>query len=189
MGKFFEALTDKHIDFIEQQKIYFVGTAAETGSVNISPKGCDSLRVLGPNQIAWLNLTGSGNESAAHILKIRRMTIMFCAFEGAPLILRTYGEARMLHPGDAEWPEYIALFPEYVGARQIFIQDIERVQTSCGMSVPYYDFVSDRHQLDDWADKHGQDGIKRYWRKKNQSSIDGFPTEIVQRAALVEDED
>ncbi len=117
MGKQFSSLSDQHIEFIAQQKIYFVGTAAESGRVNISPKGGDSLRVISPTQIAWLNLTGSGNESAAHVLRNTRMTVMFCAFDGAPLILRAYGEAKVLHTKDSEWPQYVGLFPASVASR------------------------------------------------------------------------
>ncbi|SMF65861.1 Pyridoxamine 5'-phosphate oxidase [Alteromonadaceae bacterium Bs31] len=184
MGKQFAALSDKHIDFIAQQKMYFVGTASENGSVNLSPKGGDSLRVVSPSKIAWLNLTGSGNESAAHVLKNSRMTIMFCAFEGAPLILRAYGEAKVLHRKDQEWQAYAALFPESVAARQIFILHVTRVQSSCGMSVPYYKYESDRQDLAKWSERQGTEGIENYWLRKNQKSIDGFNTEIAQRSGL-----
>lgn len=108
MGAQFQTLSDKHIAFIRAQKIYFVASAADSGTVNLSPKGGDSLRVISPTQIAWLNLTGSGNETAAHVLKNNRMTLMFCAFEGAPLILRTYGHAEVLHRTSPEWSEYSA---------------------------------------------------------------------------------
>ena len=184
MGKQFAALNDKLIEFIEKQKIYFVATAADTGNVNLSPKGGDSLRVINENKIVWLNLTGSGNESAAHILKNPRMTIMFCAFEGAPMILRTYGTAKVYHQTDSEYQDYIQLFPEYTGTRQIFELNIDLVQTSCGMSVPYFDYQSDRQDLNNWADKNGKAGIEAYWLKKNQQSIDGFSTEIADRTGL-----
>ncbi|WP_333004983.1 pyridoxamine 5'-phosphate oxidase family protein [Vibrio coralliilyticus] len=186
MGKQFSELSDKHIAFIEQQKLYFVGTAADSGSVNLSPKGGDSLRVISPTQIAWLNLTGSGNESAAHVLNNQRMTLMFCAFEGAPLILRAYGQASVLHNKDAEWKKYVSLFPESVAARQIFILDINMVQSSCGMSVPYFTYVGDREDLAKWSEKQGTEGIEKYWLKKNQKSIDGFESEIASRSGLSE---
>ncbi|PMJ89922.1 pyridoxamine 5'-phosphate oxidase family protein [Vibrio sp. 10N.261.55.A7] len=189
MGKQFGALTDKHIEFIGLQKIYFVATAASTGTVNLSPKGGDSLRVLDANTIAWQNLTGSGNESAAHILKDTRMTIMFCAFDGAPMILRTYGQARMLHQSDTEWGQYCDLFPKSQGTRQIFILDIDMVQSSCGMSVPYFDYQDDRHDLSRWTDNREKSDIEAYWRKKNQHSIDGFDTEIIKRAGMPVDAD
>ncbi len=112
MGQLFEALLPRHVTFIEGQKIFFVGTAAAKGSVNLSPKGGDSLRVLDAHTLVWLNLTGSGNESAAQVLQQPRMTVMFCAFEGAPLILRAYGQARVLHRTDPQWPSLLALFPQ-----------------------------------------------------------------------------
>jgi hypothetical protein len=184
MGKQFSELSSKHIEFIGDQKIYFVGTAAETGSVNLSPKGGDSLRVINPTKIAWLNLTGSGNESASHVLKDARMTLMFCAFDGSPLILRAYGEAKMLHNKDPEWEAYSNIFSESVAARQIFILDINVVQASCGMSVPYYKYEGDRDDLAKWSERQGQEGIEKYWLKKNQKSIDGFATEIAERTGL-----
>ena len=184
MGQKFSQLSNKHIEFIEQQNIYFVATAAEEGSVNLSTKGGDSLRVIDENTIVWLNLTGSGNESASHVLLNSRMTLMFCAFEGAPLILRTYGDATVLHQKDKEWASYIDLFPHSNGSRQIFVQKIHTVQTSCGKSVPYFDYVSDRQELTSWAEKQGKEGIEKYWIKKNQTSIDGFDTEIIERTGI-----
>lgn len=184
MGKQFSELSNKHIEFIGEQKIYFVGTAATSGNVNLSPKGGDSLRVISPSKIAWLNLTGSGNESASHILKHNRMTIMFCAFDGAPLILRAYGEAQVLHNKDPEWDKYSNLFPESVAARQIFILKINLVQASCGMSVPYYHHEGDRDDLAKWSERQGQEGIEKYWLKKNQQSIDGFETDIAEKTGL-----
>ncbi|MGR5175328.1 pyridoxamine 5'-phosphate oxidase family protein [Vibrio parahaemolyticus] len=184
MGKQFSALTDKQIEFIDKQKIYFVATAAENGTVNLSPKGGDSLRVINPNEIAWMNLTGSGNESAAHVIQNSRMTVMFCAFDGSPLILRAYGNARVLHAKDEEWDRYTALFPNSVAARQIFVLDVNMVQASCGMSVPYFTYQGDRDDLERWSEKQGSEGIEKYWMRKNQKSIDGFETEIIQRAGL-----
>ncbi len=185
MGQQFSELNAKHIEFIAKQKLYFVSTAADTGTVNVSPKGGDSLRVINASTIAWLNHTGSGNESAAHVLINPRMTIMFCAFEGAPLILRAYGKATVLHQGDAQWHEYIALFPQSVASRQIFLLAIDKVQSSCGMSVPYFSYEADRDALAQWSDKQGKVGIEQYWQKKNQHSIDGFATDIVKKSALL----
>ncbi len=162
--------------------MFFIGTAADSGSVNVSPKGSDSLRVINNKTIAWLNLTGSGNETAAHILKSPRMTIMFCAFEGAPKILRTYGHATVIHRKDKQWAEYIALFPDAVGARQILVQDINAVQTSFGISVPLYDYKEDREALNEWAAKKSDNELKDYWSKKNQVSIDGFETKILDKS-------
>lgn len=184
MGKQFEQLSQSHIEFIKQQKLYFVASAATTGNVNLSPKGGDSLRVIDGNTIVWLNLTGSGNETAAHILQNPRMTLMFCAFDGTPLILRTYGEASVLHQGDDNWAQYSELFPPSVAKRNIFIQDIKMVQSSCGMAVPYFDYQADRDNLADWSTKQDKSGIEKYWQKKNQQSIDGFETQIMQRTGL-----
>ena len=184
MGKQFSALTEQHIEFIGKQHLYFVGTAADTGNVNLSPKGGDSLRVIDTNTLAWLNLTGSGNESASHVIINPRMTVMFCAFEGAPLILRAYGNAKVIHQKDPEWDKYCALFPHSVAARQIFILNIEMVQSSCGKSVPYFNYNEDRDDLANWSTSQGKEGIEKYWIKKNQQSIDGFETEIVERTGI-----
>lgn len=183
MGQQFSSLVTKHIEFIEKQKIFFVGTAADTGKVNLSPKGGDSLKVINENTIAWLNYTGSGNESAAHTLINPRMTIMWCAFEGAPLILRAYGNAKPIHQGDKEWSDFSSLFAESTGDRQIFVLDISMVQSSCGMSIPYFAYESERDDLENWSNKIGKDGIKKYWEKKNQRSLDGFDTEILKRSS------
>lgn len=186
MGKQFEALTEQQIAFIEQQKLFFVGTAADTGTVNVSPKGMDSLRVLDNRTVAWLNLTGSGNESAAHVQINPRMTIMFCAFEGTPLILRLYGQARALHASDKDWERYAGLFPEMPGSRQIFLLSIDKTQNSCGTSVPLYDYREDRETLKNTLQRWGKSGTEAYWEKKNQHSIDGFPTHIMRLSGVDE---
>ena len=182
MGQRYDALNDKLTDFIAAQKIFFVGTAAPQGRVNVSPKGMDSLRVLAPNRVLWLNVTGSGNETAAHLLSINRMTLMFCAFEGSPMILRLYGTARAVHHGDAQWDELYSQFDPLPGARQVFDMHIEMVQTSCGMAVPFFDYREEREQLQDWAIKKGEAGIVQYWEDKNQLSLDGEPTLIVEKS-------
>lgn len=178
MGMRYEALNNKLIEFIRAQKMFFVGTAAETGRVNVSPKGMDSLRVVDNKQVLWLNVTGSGNETSAHIQQNSRMTLMFCALEGSPLILRLYGSAKVIHKNDAKWEKLFALFTPLPGARQIFDLSIEMIQTSCGMGVPYYDYSSERELLNDWAQKRGDEAIKQYWLEKNQLSIDEIPTNI-----------
>lgn len=179
MGQRFNELSEKHMHFIAAQKIFFVGTACANSRVNVSPKGMDSLRVLGKNRIAWLNVTGSGNETSAHVLHDPRMTVMFCAFDGQPLILRLYGAATVIHKTDSEWNDLFPLFKPLPGARQIFDVTIDLVQTSCGMAVPYFSYAGDRELLSDWAAKRGDEGLKRYWEEKNQMSIDGIPTHIV----------
>ena len=180
MGKQFESITVKHQEFIKQQKIFFVATATNESRINLSPKGMDSLRIIDENRIVWLNMTGSGNETAAHLQEDSRMTIMFCAFEGKPLILRTYGSAKIYHSRDNEWDDLISLFPPSAGARQIIDLKVDLVQQSCGMSVPYFDFKEERNQLKDWAENKGEDGIKKYWEEKNQKSIDDNPTHILE---------
>jgi hypothetical protein len=179
MGKQLDSITAELKEFIERQKIFFVGTAASEGRVNVSPKGTDSLRILDKNKIVWLNLTGSGNETAAHLLKNNRMTIMFCAFEGKPMILRLYGQAKIYHKREMEFHKYINLFPENTGSRQIIELDIDMVQTSCGFAVPFMDFKEDRNVLNSWSEKKGKAGIEAYWETKNTLSIDGFETKIL----------
>ncbi|MBI1867877.1 MAG: pyridoxamine 5'-phosphate oxidase family protein [Methylocystis sp.] len=174
-----EALTERLIEFIADQKIYFVGTATADSRVNVSPKGMDSFRILNTNRAVWLNVTGSGNETSAHVQQNPRMTIMFCAFDGAPLTLRLYGTARVVHRNDEDWAQLLAHFGPLPGARQIFDLSIDLVQTSCGMAVPYYAYTGEREQLSDWARKQGDDGLKKYWGAKNQTSIDGVPTNIL----------
>ncbi|WP_340203315.1 pyridoxamine 5'-phosphate oxidase family protein [Ascidiimonas sp. W6] len=179
LGKQLESITKELQEFIEQQKIFFVGTAACEGRVNVSPKGTDSFRIINANKIAWLNLTGSGNETAAHLLKDSRMTIIFCAFEGKPLILRLYGAAKIYHHRDQEFHQYIKLFPENVGSRQIIEMEVDLIQTSCGYAVPFMDFKEERTTLNSWAEKQGKDKIEAYWENKNTTSIDGFETQIL----------
>lgn len=180
MSKFYTELDEKLQGFVADQKIFFVGTAASDGRVNVSPKGMYSLKVLNKNQLIWLNLTGSGNETAAHIFEKSRMTLMFCSFEGKPLILRIYGKARAIHPRDEEWSEWIKLFPDYPGSRQIFLLDIDSAQTSCGFAVPNYKYQENRSDLVYWTEKIGDEGVKNYWKEKNQTSIDGKPTRILE---------
>ncbi|MEQ9099675.1 MAG: pyridoxamine 5'-phosphate oxidase family protein [Imperialibacter sp.] len=179
MGKRLDAITPELKAFIEDQKIFFVGTAAEEGRVNISPKGTDAFRVLEGNRIIWLNLTGSGNETAAHLIKNDRMTVMFCAFEGKPLILRLYGTAKIYHKRDSEFRVYIGHFPENTGSRQVIEMHVDLVQTSCGFAVPYMDFKEERTTLNDWSAKQGTEGIEDYWKNRNTASIDGFETGIL----------
>lgn len=174
-------LNGSFIKFIERQPMFFVATAAPDGRVNVSPKGLDSLRVLGPNRIVWLSLSGSGNETAAHLREANRMTLMFCAFDGDALILRTYGTAQTLHPRDAGWAQLAKLFPVMAGSRQIFDLTIDLVQTSCGTGVPLMSCQDQRgpEQLLPFYDEMGPDGVERYWARKNAVSIDGKTTGTV----------
>lgn len=178
MGKQYDTLQDSHISFVEEQHMFFVGTAAPTGKVNISPKGMDSLRVLSPSRIIWRNLTGSGNETDGHLRLANRMTLMWCSFTKRPLILRAYGTATMTTPSDASWDGLNEHFPPAVGARQIYDMRIDMTQSSCGFAVPFFDFVEDRQVLASWAEDKGTDGVRDYWTDRNHQTLDGFPTEF-----------
>ncbi|ASV32148.1 pyridoxamine 5'-phosphate oxidase family protein [Maribacter cobaltidurans] len=179
MGKKLPGIGSEQRSFIENQHIFFVGTAASDGRVNISPKGTDSFRVINENKVVWLNLTGSGNETAAHLIKNNRMTIMFCAFEGKPMILRLYGNAKIFHKRDEGFKKYAHLFPPNAGARQIIEMQVDLVQTSCGFAVPFMDYKEERTTLNLWAEKQGEEKIREYWKNKNTQSIDGFETKIL----------
>ena len=163
--------------FIEAQRVFFVATApaGPGGHVNVSPKGMDTFRVLSPGRVAYLDLTGSGNETAAHLAENGRLTIMFCAFEGKPMILRLYGRGRVVLPASPEWDELMPRFPELPGARQLVVADVTRVQTSCGFAVPLMTFGGERDALVRWAEAKGEDGLRQYRGQKNCASIDGLP--------------
>jgi hypothetical protein len=178
MAKFSDKITSRVQKFIEAQKVFFVATAPKDGRINLSPKGMDSFRVLNENRVAWLSVTGSGNETSAHLLDDNRITIMFCAFDGAPNILRLYGRAKEVLPNDAEWDDLISQFPKLAGTRQIFDITIESTQDSCGMSIPFYEYKEERNQLLDWAEEKGQENIEQYWKDRNETSIDGLNTKF-----------
>lgn len=181
MAEQYPSLDDRLQKFIEAQHLFFVATAAQEGRVNVSPKGMDSLRILSPTRILWRNVTGSGNETAGHLLQVNRMTLMWCSFSTKPMILRAFGSARTLHPRDDMWDEMNAHFPEFIGARQIFDMDVELVQTSCGYAVPFFDNPRPRDTMDKWTTDKGVDGIAQYWADKNQTTLDGGPTAILTR--------
>ncbi|WP_046245752.1 pyridoxamine 5'-phosphate oxidase family protein [Hymenobacter terrenus] len=178
MSKQFTEIDAATQAFIEEQRLFFVGTAAPEGRVNVSPKGLDTFRVLGSKRVAWLNLTGSGNETAAHLLEQNRITIMFCAFDGRPNILRLYGEATVFHPRDAQWEELIGLFPKLPGARQIMVVDVDLVTSSCGMAVPFMEYQAEREELNRSMEKRGPEKVQEYWEQRNIRSLDGKPTGI-----------
>ena len=180
MARFYPALDDKHIAFIGAQKIFFTATAPADGRINLSPKGMDSLSVLDDKRVAYLDLTGSGNETAAHLKHNGRMTLMFCSFDAGPLILRLYGRGRAIRRQDAEWAALRAHFSALPGERQIIVLDIDSVQTSCGYAVPLYDYHSERETLARWAEKKGPIGLLDYWREKNRVSIDGLLTGLLE---------
>lgn len=178
MAEKFDALNDEHIAFIKNQHLFFVGTAGAEGKVNVSPKGMDSFRVINRSKVVWLNLTGSGNETAAHVLENRRMTVMFCSFVARPLILRLFGQAKAIHPRDAAWEDLYSLFPDGDGARQVFELQLTLVQTSCGYAVPYYELKGERPTLSKWAESRGKQEIRAYWKENNQLSLDDRETGI-----------
>ena len=175
----FARIEDKLQGFIEEQRLFFVATAAPQGRVNVAPKGMETLRVMGPNRIVWLNLTGAENETAAHLLESPRMTLLWCSFDRKPMILRVYGDASMVHPRDGAWDGLAALFPPMPGARQIFDLDVTYVLTSCGFGVPLYDFVGERDTLRRWAEQKGTTGLNEHWAEYNRFSIDAKPTSIL----------
>ncbi|MGA7932976.1 MAG: pyridoxamine 5'-phosphate oxidase family protein, partial [Kovacikia sp.] len=160
MAKLFDGITDELQHFITAQSIFFVATAplSQAGHVNLSPKGLDSFRILSPNRVAYLDLTGSGNETSAHLQENGRITFMFCAFQGPPSILRLYGRGDTVLPEDSRWDALQALFPPTPGTRQIIVAEIDRVQTSCGTGVPLFEPVAQRDSLVKWAFKKGEQG-------------------------------
>jgi hypothetical protein len=180
MGRFFSTISDIHMSFIQKQKIYFTASAplSAEGHVNLSPKGMDSFRILSPTRVAYMDIVGSGNETSAHILENGRITIMFCAFEGPPNILRLYGHGYTVLPGDEEWEQLAKLFELQLATRQIIVADIHKVQTSCGFSVPYYEYLGERDQAQSWAEHKGAEGLEQYKQEKNRVSIDGLPTAL-----------
>lgn len=180
MARFYPALDTRHRDFIAAQKLFFTATGTAGSHLNLSPKAADSLRVLDDKRVAYLDLTGSGNETAAHLRHDGRMTMMWCSFDADPLILRLYGRGRVIRRQDAAWGEMRRHFSALPAERQIIALDVEMVQTSCGYVVPRYAYQGERDILTRWAEKKGTVGLLDYWRQKNQVSIDGLPTGLLE---------
>ncbi|MGF1482535.1 MAG: pyridoxamine 5'-phosphate oxidase family protein [Cyanophyceae cyanobacterium] len=178
MAKFYPQLPPKLQTFIQKQKVFFTATAPVLGRINLSPKGIDTFCCIDVNTVAYLDLTGSGNETAAHLHENGRMTIMFCSFDEEPLILRLYGQGEVISKDSTRWHQLHSLFSSIPGERQIILLHVESVQTSCGFGVPLYEFKEERQTLVDWAEKKGELGIKKYQQQKNLRSIDGLPTEL-----------
>ena len=177
MGRSYEQIDDHLIEWIGRQHVFFVATAplATDGHVNVSPKGLETFAVLGPTRVAYLDLTGSGIETIAHVRENGRITIMFCAFEGPPRIVRLYGRGRVHGQATSEFDGLAAHFSAHVGSRSVITVDVDRIGDSCGYAVPILSFESDRDRLDTWAEHKGQEGIAAYWRDNNTTSIDGLP--------------
>ena len=169
MGAEYLEIDEDLRDFIAQQRIFFVASSplAEEGHVNVSPKGLDSLRILGAREVAYLDLTGSGIETVAHVRENGRLTLMFCAFQGRPRIIRLQGRARIVEPEDVDWDRLSAFFPPYASRRSIVILNVERVADSCGYGVPLFQYLGERTQLVDWADRKGPDAIAEYRSKES----------------------
>ncbi len=183
MGKQFSEILPEHEAFIKKQHLFFVGSAPsdDLGHVNLSPKGYGTLRILSSTEVAYLDLTGSGNETRAHLAENGRITIMFVAFEGPPMILRLYGRGQVVLPDTPEWNQLAPHFELLPGARQIIVVNVQSVKTSCGFSIPYYSYEGERDTLQKWAVAKGEDGLTEYHREKNTTSMDGRVTPLGER--------
>lgn len=180
MAKFYLDINDSLQKFIQEQKIFFTATAPRKGRINLSPKGIDTFRCLDNKTVAYQDLTGSGNETSAHLNEDSRMTIMFCSFSQKPLILRLYGHGKVIRPRHEEWSTFYSHFTPLPGERQIVVLSVDSVQTSCGYGVPIYEFQEERKSLMEWAIKKGEQGVHEYWEAKNLKSIDGLPTKLLE---------
>ena len=180
MAKFYDHITEDLQAFISKQHIFFVATAplSAEGHVNLSPKGYNSFRILSDHQVAYLDMTGSGNETSAHLAENGRITFMWCSFDTAPMILRLYGQGRVVLPGSAAWDELSPRFELLPGARQIITASIDLAQTSCGFAIPFYEYTGERDTLVKWAEARGSDGLVAYHQQKNACSLDELPTPL-----------
>lgn len=177
MGRVLAGISAELAAFLEAQPVFFVATAPDDpeGHVNCSPKGLDTFRVIDDRTVAYLDLTGSGVETVAHLRDNGRITLMFCAFTGRPDIVRLYGRGRAVAVDAPDAAALLARFPDLPGARSVIVVDVERVSSSCGFAVPRMTLEAPRDELVTWAEKKGPDGIARYWREKNATSLDGLP--------------
>jgi len=181
MATKFDKINKEHIAFIEAQKMFVIGSAGKNGFINVSPKGMDTFKIIDENTVVWLNLTGSGNETSAHVQENGRMTIMFNSYDNAPLILKLYGQATVIHESDDRWDEMAVYFEPQIGARQFFEMKVELVLTSCGYAVPKYKYIGERNTLKKWSDKKGREGIKQYWKDNNVLTLNGVETNIMKK--------
>ena len=176
MGRTYDALDEPLTEFLRAQHVFFVATApAEGGHVNVSPKGLDTFAVVDPHTVAYLDLTGSGVETIAHVQQNGRITLLFCAFEGAPRIVRLYGRGRVAPIGTAAFDAMAGRYPSYPNARAIIEVALDRIADSCGYGVPRYRYDGERSQLLDWAARKGPEGVAAYRDERNLESIDGLP--------------
>ena len=180
MGKFYNSISEAHQEFIRSQHIFFVATAPLSGDgrINLSPKGLDCFRVLSENQVGYMDLISSGNETSAHTLENGRITFMLCSFEGEPRIMRLYGKGRAVLPGTTDWDSLSQHFTIYPSTRQLIIADIDLVQTSCGFGVPLFEYNGERDLHFKWAEKKGDKGLKEYIQDNNLKSLDGLRTDL-----------
>jgi len=178
MSEWHKSITSEMKQFIAEQKVFFVATAPHKGRINLSPKGMDTFRVLDDNRVLYLDLTGSGNETAAHLLENGRITVMFCSFDKTARIMRLYGRGRTIHPRDDDWNEYLAMFPSEPGVRQIMEIEVETAMTSCGYGVPR-EGAEERDTLRRYWQKRPDDAVVKYQQQNNLESIDGLPTGIL----------
>lgn len=177
MGKTYEQIDERLADWIRGQNMFFVATSplAADGLVNCSPKGLDSFAILDGTTVAYLDLTGSGVETVAHVQENGRIVIMFCAFEGAARIVRLHGHGRVVFPNQTEFAELSAAFPTLPGVRSIVHIDVTRVSDSCGFGVPLFEFRGQRDTLITGAERQGPEGNKAYQARHNRRSLDGLP--------------
>jgi hypothetical protein len=177
MGKIYEEIDERLAAFLTAQKMFFVATAplSPEGHLNLSPKGTDSFRILDAKTVAYLDLTGSGIETVAHLRENGRGVIAFCAFEGPPKIVRLHGRGETFEPGDAGFAELIGRFPVQPSARSIVRVRLDRIADSCGYGVPLYRYDGERPQMEEWASRKGPEGIESYRAEHNAESIDGLP--------------
>ena len=177
MSATYESIDERLQRFIEAQRMFFVATAPtdDAGRVNLSPKGLDTFRVLDPQTVAYLDFVGSGVETIAHLRENGRVTVMFCAFEGPPNIVRLYGRGEAVEPADPRFEGLAKQFPAGPGVRAVILVRVERASDSCGYGVPLYTYEAERSAMAAWAEKKGPEGLVKYQREKNAASIDGLP--------------
>ena len=177
MAKRFDHIDEPLARFLEAQKVFFVASAPldADGHVNLSPKGLDTFRILGPRAVAYLDLTGSGIETVAHVRENHRIVLLFCAFDGPPKIVRLHGRGEVIEASDTAFAELVARFPVHLAVRSVIRVELDRITDSCGYGVPLYRYVGERTQLRKWAEHKGPDAVVQYRAEKNRESIDGLP--------------